>query len=181
MVAAIVRARETSLAVNGAPEFPSEYHQRVVQHASLLQVLNQRPARLVDLLALAGQHFGQIAMDIPATVINLDEAYAAFCQPSGHQCAVCETAGLFGVRAVHLPDVVGFLAEVSEFRHRTLHTEGHFVLSDAGFGFRVAQLLIVQLVHLPQGVQHAATHLRRDAFRVVDEQDGVSCAAQSHA
>ena len=41
MVAAIVGRREFALAVDGTPEFTTPNHQRIVEHAALLQVLNQ--------------------------------------------------------------------------------------------------------------------------------------------
>ena len=76
-------------------------------------------------------------MLVPAAVVDLDEAHAAFGHAAGEQGAVGEGAGFFDVRAVEFADAVGFLGEIGEFGHRGLHAEGHFILGDAGEGFRV--------------------------------------------
>ena len=52
MVAAVIGVRQLALAIDRAAEFAAPDHQRVVQQAALLQVLDQRRRGLVDALAL---------------------------------------------------------------------------------------------------------------------------------
>ena len=60
MVAAVVRFRQRALRVNRTPELASPDHQRVVEHAALLQILDQRRRRLVSLLALRPDFLGRL-------------------------------------------------------------------------------------------------------------------------
>src|SRR5436190_138739 len=70
VVPPIVVLRQPALAVARPPELTSPDHQRVVQHPALLQVLHQRRARLVGLAALDADRGGQVAVLVPALVIE---------------------------------------------------------------------------------------------------------------
>ena len=65
MIAAVVGGGEAALAVNGASELAAPNDQRVVQHAALLQILNQRGRGLIDILAALRQIFRQACRDDP--------------------------------------------------------------------------------------------------------------------
>src|SRR5258706_33898 len=52
VVAAIILFRELTLAVNGAAEFSTPNHQGVFKHSSLLEVLDESEASLIDVFAL---------------------------------------------------------------------------------------------------------------------------------
>jgi len=52
MVAAVICGSEFSLAVHGTPEFPAPNHQRVIEHATLLQILDQCSRRLIHTFRL---------------------------------------------------------------------------------------------------------------------------------
>ena len=56
VVAAVVGFGETALAVDGAAEFPAKDHEGVIEHASLLDVLNETVDALVDVFALAARN-----------------------------------------------------------------------------------------------------------------------------
>src|SRR6185503_275283 len=55
VVSPVVLWGELPLAVHGAPELSSPDDQRVLEEPALLEVLDQRPARLVDVPALVGE------------------------------------------------------------------------------------------------------------------------------
>ncbi len=55
VVAAIIGGGETALAIDGAAEFAAPDDQRVVQHAALFQVGDQRGGGLVHIFAALGQ------------------------------------------------------------------------------------------------------------------------------
>src|SRR5438477_4473486 len=55
VIASVVCGSELALGINGTPEFPTPNDQSVLEHPSLLEVLHESPARLVDVLRLARQ------------------------------------------------------------------------------------------------------------------------------
>ena len=55
MVAAVILGRKIALAVDRAAEFAAPNDQRIVEHAALFQVLNQRGRGLVGIQALRRQ------------------------------------------------------------------------------------------------------------------------------
>ncbi len=100
MIAAVVVFGECPLGVNRASEFAAPDDQRVVQHAALLEVFQQRVTGLIDVLALAGHPSGDIGMMVPVVVIDLNESHAAFGQSSRHQDRVGKRARLLRFFAV---------------------------------------------------------------------------------
>src|SRR5215510_16061770 len=85
MIAPVIGLGQLALAIDRAPEFPAPDDQRVVEHASSLQILNERRRRLIRALALKRQIARQVAVLIPASVIKLNEANAAFGQAAREQ------------------------------------------------------------------------------------------------
>ena len=182
VIAAVVGGRELALGVDGASELPGEDDQRVVQHAALLEILNQRPDRLIHFFTLRRQHFGKIAVDVPAAMINLHEAHAPFGQPPRHHAGIREGAGfVFGIRPVHFPGGGRFLRKIRQFRHGGLHPERHLILRDTRLRLRIAQLVVRHLIEPGKPVEHGAANLRGDAIGIVDEQYRVARTAQAHA
>ena len=57
MIATVGLVRELALTVDRAAEFPAPHDERVIEHTALLEVLNKRPTRLVDItdIAVAGR------------------------------------------------------------------------------------------------------------------------------
>ena len=84
----------------GSPEFSAPNNQRVFQHASLLQILDQSCACLVCLFALLFDSIFDIAVMIPAGVVKLYESYTSFSKSSGQQAILGEGSGVFSRRAV---------------------------------------------------------------------------------
>lgn len=68
MVAAMVVLRQGPLRVNRSAKFATTYHQCVVQHSSLLQVLDETGGGMVDVFALKAEQFGEVAVLVPTTV-----------------------------------------------------------------------------------------------------------------
>src|SRR6266540_3402176 len=85
MIAPVIGLGQLALAIDRAPEFPAPDDQRVVEHAALLQILNERRRRLIRALALKRQIARQVAVLIPASVIKLNEANSAFGQAAREQ------------------------------------------------------------------------------------------------
>src|SRR6266853_652081 len=112
MVAAIIFLGELALAINGAAKFTAPNHQRVLEQAALLEVLDEAVAALVNVLALRRKVARQVAMLVPAAMKDLHEAHAALDQPPGHQRGVGESAPLFGLGTIELVSLFGFARKV---------------------------------------------------------------------
>ena len=104
VVAAVVRGGELALRVDRAAELAAPDDQRVVEQPALLQVLDQRGRGLVGVVALAADLVRQVAVLVPAHVVELDEAHAALGQAAGQQAVGGVAAGLLHVGAVQVED-----------------------------------------------------------------------------
>src|SRR5207302_8128249 len=90
VVAAVVGLRQPALRVDRAAELAAPQHERLVQQTALFQILHQVPRRLVHVAALAGQDARQVAVNVPAAVVDLHEACAALQEPAGQEATVGE-------------------------------------------------------------------------------------------
>ena len=86
--------------VDRPAEFPAPDDERLVEQAALLEVLDQTPAGLIDILALAGHPTRNVGVMVPVVVIDLNEPYSAFDHPPGLQGGVGEGSGFAGLFAV---------------------------------------------------------------------------------
>ena len=78
VIAAVIVLFDLALAINRSAEFPAPNYQGIVEQPALFKVHHQRSAGLVRVFGLFADALGQIAMLVPAAVIKLDEANAAF-------------------------------------------------------------------------------------------------------
>ena len=181
VIAAVIGRRQPPLRVDGPSELAAPDEQRVVQHAALLQILQEAITRLIDVLALARQMSGHVGMDVPAIQPDLDESRAALEQPARRQAALREASGPARVLAVELVHARRLAGEIGQLRHGRLHAIRHLVLRDARQRFRVADRLVLQLVQLAQRIQHSPADGRRHAVGIVDEQHRLGARTQRHA
>ena len=72
MVATVVVLFNLALAIDRAAEFTAPNDQCVIQQTALFEVLDQRGARLVGVLALLFDALGQIPMLVPAAMVELE-------------------------------------------------------------------------------------------------------------
>ena len=82
------------------PNSPIHSTTRVVQHAALVEIFDQRAHGLIELAQLALHGREDAVVHVPAAQIDLDEGHALFDQPAGHQAAVGEAAA--AVHVAHL-------------------------------------------------------------------------------
>ena len=162
-----------------ATEFAAPDDERVIQHAAHFQVLNKRGARLIGVFALRVEFGRQAVVLVPAGVHALDEADSAFGKATGHQAVVSERAGFLNLWAVHVEDMLWFVGEVCEFRHRRLHLVGHFVLSHPSLNFRISRLLKLQLIQRRQVIQEGSTQFSRHAVRIIQIQYWIAAASET--
>ncbi len=177
-VAAQERRSAAGLVHRRAAELAAPDHDRLVEQALALQVLDQGCNRPVDLLALLGEVVDDVvplagAVAVPAPVEELDIAHAPLDKPAGEQ-AVVRKRGRARLGAIHLEDALGFLADVHHVGHRHLHPEGQLVLADPGQGLGVAELLQLVLVELAERIECAAAISAIHSFRIAHIQDRVA-------
>src|SRR5262249_42320892 len=104
MIAAAAPLRHRRAAELAAPD-----HQRLVEHAALLEVGDQRRRRAVDLLSLEDEIVLHVRVVIPVAMIKLDEAYASLGETPRQQ-AVRRERSVAWLCAVHLEDLRWFVA-----------------------------------------------------------------------
>ena len=91
--------------------------ERVIKHAALFEIADQRSRRLVRVAALASESGRKSAVLVPATVVKLHESDAAFHKSPSKQAIGSESARLPNVRAVRVERFLAFARHVDEFRH----------------------------------------------------------------
>ena len=148
VVPAIILAGQAALRIDRPAELSAPDDQRIIEHAALLEVLNQGGRAAVGVVALVPEGGGQVAVLVPAAMQDLDDAHASFDQPARQQGAVGEGARLAHRRAVHIQNALRFAGNVDQFRHAGLHAKRHFVLGDARLRLRIAEPFEVALVEL---------------------------------
>ncbi|MNL51904.1 hypothetical protein D3C87_1750400 [compost metagenome] len=87
-------------------------------------------------------------MAIPTLVVKLHEPDALLGKLPSQKAIRRVGTGYKTFRAIHFHNRFRFFAHIGDFRHGSLHTEGHFVLLDFGSDFRVAKLVVSSLVEL---------------------------------
>ena len=91
MIAAVVLMRETALRIDRTAKLATPDHQGFIEESARLQVLNQSPARLVNVLALARQSSGDVGVVVPVVVVDLDEPHAPLDHSPGEECRVSKS------------------------------------------------------------------------------------------
>src|SRR5262245_19546198 len=86
------------------PELAAPDDERVVEHAALLQIVNQSGGRPVHFLGLEDDVVPIVVVVIPIAMVELNEAYASLGQAAREQAVRGERA-VARLRAVHLPHV----------------------------------------------------------------------------
>ena len=131
MIAPVILLGELPLAVHRATKFTSPQDQRVLQHATLLQVSDQRGLRTVNRVTLLPQFTGKVVVLIPSAHVQLDETNITFSKPARHEAVCRKASGLTHIRSIHLKRCFALVTEVREFRHRHLHAVRHLMLRNA--------------------------------------------------
>ncbi|MFM1944913.1 MAG: hypothetical protein RI897_3895 [Verrucomicrobiota bacterium] len=120
----------------GAAEFAAPDDEGVVEQAALFEVGEEGVGGFIGEGAADVHVFDEVAVVVPSAVVEVDEADALFGEASGEE-AIGGVGAVAGLGAVHVEDVLGFVAEVHQVGDGHLHLEGHFIGGDAGFDFGV--------------------------------------------
>ena len=181
VVAAVVLARHAPLGIDRPPKLTAPDNERRVEEAAALQILDEAPASLVDVLALHRQPAGDVGVGVPVVEIDLHEADAALHHAPRHQHAVGKRSRLLRFLAVKAKGALRLGGEIRQIGHARLHPKGHLVLRDAGPRLRIADLLERPLVERLKAVERLAAHFGRDAGGIVDVEDRVASGAEADA
>ena len=172
--------RHTGLDHWRATEFTAPDDERAVEQAALLEVLHKRGAGLVGVLAVVAHVALDVAVRVPAFVVNVDEPHAALDHASREQASAGKRRHLW-IAAIHFQRGLVFLREVHQLRRGGLQAVGHLVVRDARGGLAIAielQAAVIQRVDELDGVLLRAG---RDAFRRAHIQNGVARVAEARA
>ena len=102
-------------------------------------------------------------MLVPTLMKQLNEPHAALGQSPRHQAVEGVASLSLHIGPVGFERGRRFRAKVDEFRNRSLHPAGEFVLSDSRLNFPIAGLLELQLVELAEIVEHRPPRVAIDA------------------
>ena len=150
MIASVIVFGELALGIASAAKFTAPNHEGVIEHAALFQVLDEGGAGLIGFAGLVSNAGGQIAMMIPALVVELDKAHSAFGQAASEQTIGGKTSRFAAIGTIQLERALRLFGKVGDFRHAGLHPVSHFILGDARFNFRIQLALELKFV---QGVE----------------------------
>lgn len=158
VIAAVVVAGKLALPIGSPAEFASKDDESIIKHASLLEVIDEPGARLIDVVSLATDFFGKSDVVVPATVEELNEANSSFCHAAGEKAVSSERAGFFDFWTVEFfVNRLVFFCEVGEVWNRGLHTESHFLLGDGSLDLRVSNFGHLLFVKFGDEVEHLAS------------------------
>ena len=82
MITTIILLGQFSLTINRSPKLASPDHQRIIKKPPLFQIGNERATWLIDITTLLGNMVWQVAMLVPASVIELYEPNISLSQTS---------------------------------------------------------------------------------------------------
>src|SRR5258706_6790055 len=181
VIATVIVFVEFALAVDGPAKLAAPDHEGIVEHTALFEILDQGRAGLFRVLALFLDAFGEIAVLIPAAMVELNKTDATFGHATGEQTIISESAGLLHIRAIHFESVLRLFGNVDQVRHGSLHAESHLVLADAGIYFRITEGLVLPGVKLAQTVEHPPAGCAVNAGRIGKVKHGIACAAEIDA
>ena len=171
-----------------AAELAAPDHERLVEQAAALEVLEQARDRLVGAARVELVVHLEVAVRVPRLVVvaaagvDLHESHAALNQPPREQQLVAELAGAVLVAAVELLGLLRLVREVDGLGRGRLHAVRELVALDAALELAVAraQERVARVPHL-QAVEHRALQRIGAALRVREIEDRRAFAAQHGA
>ncbi len=181
VVASGVGGFPIALAGDAASEFATPDDESVLEEAALFEVAQEGGGGLVNVGAPALAPTAEAAVVIPIGMEELDEADVSFRHAAGEDAIGGVAAWASRIGPVHFEDVLGFVGKVGEFGDGGLHPVGHFVLADAGGNFGIAGVVEFEGVDFLEAVQHGAAQGAREAFWVVEVEDGFAGVSEFNA
>src|SRR5690349_10413551 len=119
-------------------------------------------------------------MRIPSPVVELDESHSPFGQTSCYETVIGET-GLARFRSILCVHRSRLFANIHRIGRVHLHPKRHLVLRDACHRLGVSNGSIGLLIHVINGVEHAAAQFPADTLWIVQIEHRLSVRAALHA
>ena len=171
-----------------APELAAPHHQRLVEQAALLEVLQQPRDRLVGAARVVVVVLLEVAVRVPVGVvvrparIDLHEPHASLDQPPREQALAAELLGARVVDAVELLGARTLGIDIDRLGRGALHAVGELVALDAALEVRVpaARERVARVPRL-QPVEHAPLQVGAAPRGVRQVEDRRPVAAQHGA
>ena len=169
-----------TLAERRAAEFAPPEHERVVEQAAVLEIMDQGGRRGVGVGALDLQLREQVAVLIPAGVHQLHEPRAPLEQPPRDQAVVGEASLRVDVGPVAVDHVLRLVGKIDQVGYARLHPVGHFVLCDPRLDLGVAEVGEVPGVHGGDVVEQRPSGLTAHAGGIGEVGHRVAGVAELH-
>ncbi len=122
----------------------------------------------------------QVAVGVPAFVIDVDEPHAPLDHPPCQQAGPRERR-LVGIGSVHFERGAALAAEVHQLGSRGLQPVGHFVRRDPRGDFGIADDVEPAAIERPHEIERVALQIRAHSGRARDIEDRVALIAEPHA
>ena len=119
-------------------------------------------------------------MEIPAPVEEVHKPHPLLDETTGQQTVVGE-ARAARFCTVGLEHLLRLSGDVHHLRHAGLHPEGQFILRDPCDGFGITELLGLQFVQVPEGIQAGTPQSPVHARRIRDIEHRVALRTALHA
>ena len=164
----------------GATELAAPDDEGFIEQPALFEVLDEGGGGLVGGAAIAFEIADDIGMGVPALVVDVDEANAAFDHPSGEETGAGEV-GFGGIAAVEVEGFFGLGLEIHEVGSGGLEAIGHFVAGDAGLDFGITRDSELSAVQRFDEVEGIALEGIVDSIGVGEVKDGIALVAEANA
>jgi len=140
--------------VGRAAELAGPKHQRLVQHAALAQVADERGDRLIGHSNARAVRTLDVIVRVPTARVDLHEANALFHEPPGEQALSGELIHFGIADAVRVERALILLLQIDNVRHLRLHAKRQLVrLHPRGEVAVMRVLLPVRFVQLREQVE----------------------------
>jgi hypothetical protein len=128
---------EGALGENSAAELAPPDDESILEQPPLIEMLDQRGCRLISILTLAANGFGEIEVLIPTHVEELHEADIPLCESPCQQAVGGVTAGAPYIRTIEVENMQRLFFNIGQIGNAGLHAEGHFILGDTGLNLGI--------------------------------------------
>ncbi len=163
-----------------AAEFATPNDDRIVEHAPLFQVLDERRGGAVHVGGVLADEFDEVVVMVPIAVVKLDEPHAALGQAAREEAVGSERA-IAGLATIEVEDGFRLVGNIHQTRNGSLHPERHLVLRDARGNLRIVHDVLLRTIQRLHGRDYIVLQAGADARRAVQIMDRIAFGTKGHA
>ena len=142
------------------------------------QILDQSCTSLVRLFALLFDSIFNVAVMVPARMVELNEAYTSFGKSSCQEAVLGKGTWVFGRGAIKAEGRSIFGRQIHQFGCSCLHPIGHLITFDPSGYFIQTSLIKLLLIEIFNQIQCVSLGLLVDSRRVRNVKDRVTTGAK---